>query len=469
METRSILFRFGLACAVVWLLVQAASAGSISAPPTPASTPALRHVILMIGDGLGFSHIALARRAALGAGGRFAFERLGEVGIVTTESGSNAVTDSGAAATAFGAGVKTGNRVVGIDRAERPVKTLGDLAHTAGWSVGYVTTTRITHATPAAFYAHQKDRDAECDIAPQLFLQAPEVAIGGGLTFFDPESPDCKAFGRDERGDLLERASQSGYDLWLRGGSPPPANPRRKLLGLLSRSHLAYQLDDAGIPEERRDPSLAALTETALAHLYAEGRPFFLLVEGGRIDHAGHSFDAAGVVAETVAFDEAVKVVARFLEQQPNTLVVLTADHATGALGVQEFTDWPALDRQTASVDAMAAQIRDAGAGFHELAQWTGYSDWKAEELDAVRATANIYEARRRLGRALGDRQGVTWSTRVLETTEATKGHTGEDVPLYAAGQGAERFRGVLDNTDIPQRIAALLGWQLSEYQPTAK
>ncbi len=418
-----------------------------------------RHVVMMIGDGLGFSQIALARRAALGPGGRFAFERLSEVGLVTTESASNAVTDSGAAATAFGAGVKTDNRVVGIDRQGQPVKTLADLAHAAGWAVGYVTTTRITHATPAAFYAHHKDRDAECAIAPQLLAQGPEVAIGGGLTFFDPDSSDCRAFGVDERGDLVVRADHEGYELWLRGETAPAPSAKRKLLGLLARSHLAYQLDDAALPEERRDPSLAALTETALAHLSEGDRPFFLMVEGGRIDHAGHSFDAAGVVAETVAFDAAVTVVERFLETHPDTLVVLTADHATGGLGVQEFTDWAALAKQKASVDAMAGMIRDAGAGATELAAWTGYSDWKAEELEAVRAPTSIYEARRRLGRALGDRQGVTWSTRVLETTEATKGHTGEDVPLFASGQGADRFRGVLDNTDIPKQIAALLGW----------
>jgi alkaline phosphatase len=199
---------------------------------------------------------------------------------------------------------------------------------------------------------------------------------------------------------------------------------------------------------------LARLSELALEALSRREQPFFLLIEGGRIDHGGHAFDAARVAAEIDAFDEAVAAVLAFQRRNPETLVVVTADHATGGLAVNEFVDWAGIKRQRASVEWMTAQIRDAGPSLEDLASWTGFADWRAEELQSVRAASGSYAARRALGRALAERNGVTFVPRVDDAEAATHGHTGEDVAIYAGGPGSERFRGRLDNTDIARRLA---------------
>jgi alkaline phosphatase len=436
----------------------------------PGSTDVPQAVILMIGDGMGPSQVTLARDSALGSEGRFAFERLPVLGLVTTWSASNRVTDSGAAATAFSAAVKTDNRVIGVDPAGRKTRTLADLARAAGWRVGYVTTTRITHATPAAFYAHHADRDDECAIAPQLVAAAPDVALGGGLDEFDPGAEECRD--SPPRGDLLAAARAAGYSLWLPGQPVPTGGDR--LLGLLARSHLAFQLDRERQPAADRAASLADMTRVALERLKAGGRSFFLLVEGGRIDQAAHAFDAAGVVAETRAFDEAVRVVEEHRRSDPRTLVVLTADHATAGLAINEFVDWDLLTRQRASVEWMVKEIRRPGVSVEQaidrLREWTTIADFRAEEIAAVREPGNdiagLREARRRLGRSLGERNGVTFVPRAPEGPAATHGHTGEDVALYAGGPGSEAFRGVLDNTDIARRIARSVGWPAPGLEP---
>jgi alkaline phosphatase len=276
------------------------------------------------------------------------------------------------------------------------------------------------------------------------------------MAWFDPESSTCQVPGK-EREDLLERARSMGYTVWRRGQDLSERAPN-KLLGLFAQGHLAFQLDDAQLPAERRDPSLRRLTEIALESLGSDAKPFFLLVEGGRIDHAGHDHDAPSVAAETRAFDEAAAAVLAFQQQRPSTLVIVTADHATAGLAINEFVDWPSLGRQKASNERMIANVCSGVGGLAGLRDGTGFPDLEAD-IDAICAGTNIELKRRRLGHLVGERNGVTWVPRINEQPPATKGHTGEDIALYAGGPGAERFAGVLDNTDIPKRIAGLLGW----------
>jgi alkaline phosphatase len=438
------------------LVGAAASSATPGRPmPAPASSAAPRAVILLLGDGLGFSQIALARYATKGRGGRFAFESMPVTGLVSTWSASNFVTDSGAAATAFAAGAKTDNRFLGLDPEKRPARTIGEAAKAAGWRVGYVTNTRITHATPACFYAHHDNRYDEEAVAAQLLDADVDVALGGGLSYFLPrEQNGVRLDGRD----LVAEARARGVQVLLRR-DPLVWNGEGRLLGLLANSHLTYELDDRSYSPERRDPTVAELARLALGGLGASERPFLLMIEGGRIDHAGHDFDAAGIVAETARFDEAVAAVLQWASTHPDTLVLVTADHATGGLALNDHADWTALARRTSSVAWLAAQIRNADATAELLAARTGVADWTADEVEAIRAAPDSYEANRRLGRMLALRDGFTWSARV--TDDDTHGHTGEDVPIYASGPGAELFGGALDNTDIARRIAGLLGWQI--------
>ncbi|MGH9362149.1 MAG: alkaline phosphatase, partial [Thermoanaerobaculia bacterium] len=254
---------------------------------------------------------------------------------------------------------------------------------------------------------------------------------------------------------LLADARAAGYTVWTRAADlqgPPP----ERLLGLFARDHFPFQLDRERLPEAERPPSLAALTRLALEILGRDDGSFFLLVEGGRIDHAAHGFDPAGTAAETRAFDQAVAAALAFQRLRPDTLLLLTADHATGGLAINDDADWTALARQRSSVAWLTRELRK-GAGAEVVREATGYelTRW---EVKAVRRQSDVYEAERALGTALSRRHRITFVPKV--NLEDTKGHTGEDVPLYAGGPGAERFAGVLDNAEIPSRLAALLGWE---------
>ena len=287
-----------------------------------------------------------------------------------------------------------------------------------------------------------------------------------------PSAADSPTFCRSAAGgarrdgrDLVAEARKRGIRV-LKRNDPLAWNGEGRLIGLLANSHLTYELDDRSYPADRRDPTVAQLARLALDALGRGDRSFFLMIEGGRIDHAGHDFDAAGVVAETLRFDEMVGVVLDWAAKHPETLVLVTADHATGGLAINDHARWSALGQRTASVAWLAAQIRNAGAGAALLAARTGSAEWTEAEVAAVRSAPDSYEADRRLGRMLAERDGFTWSAKV--TDDDTHGHTGEDVPIYASGPGAERFGGALDNTEIARRMADLLGWEvgLSDARP---
>lgn len=420
---------------------------------SPPATEAPRGVVLMIGDGMGYPQIAFARKLLLQHGGRWAFEAFPVTGIVSTFSASNATTDSGAAATAMAAGIKTTNWQLGMTFEGETVPSLTELALAEGWRVGYVTTTTLTHATPAAFYTHVANRYADTErIATDLIGHGATVALGGGSGKFLPADAGGE---REDGRNLLEEAATQGWTVWDSSADLDSVLPER-LLGVFSDSHLPFRLDDLRVEETARAPSLSRLTEIALGMLAGvDDRPFLLLVEGGRIDHACHAFDAAGSAYELADFSDAVATVATFQRQNPSTLVIVTADHATGGLGIGDAVDWDELRRQKATIEWMGNQIRQEGAGLEMLAEMTGYDDITEAELATVRDDPVEYDGWRNLGRLLGRRNGLSW---LDSLTQDTKGHTGEDVPLYAIGPGAGRFQGVLDNTEIAIRVREVAG-----------
>jgi alkaline phosphatase len=412
-------------------------------------------VVLVIGDGMGPSQITFARDLLLAPGERFAFESLPVTGLMTTWSTTNAVTDSAAAATAMAAGVKTYNEGTGVDPAGRSLVTLADRAAAAGWKVGYVTTSEITHATPASFYAEAADRHEYDSISAQLVERMPAVAIGGGRSRFLPGSAGGK---RHDGRDLLAEARWAGIAVVTdpRRLAAAAAGRPDRLLAVLAGGHLPYRLDR---PADDPIPDLAALTRVALDLLSGDGGPFFLMVEGGRIDHAAHTTDPGGTAAELADLDRAVAAVLEHQRAHPEVLVVLTADHATGGLAVNDSVDWELIRRQHGSVDAVTDAIRGGERLTPaEIDARIGLGPVPAEVIDSVADYPDEHVAERFLGLALSERNGITWIPRI-DSTDATGGHTGEDVPLYAGGPGAERFCGALDNTDVANRIAELLGW----------
>ena len=355
---------------------------------------------------MGFPQLTLARIDKAGenlseyASVELFMDGMEQTGYVSTFSANSFVTDSAPASTAMATGHKTNNGVIGQDTTAIPKKmdgknltTILEMAEKAGLSTGLITTTRITHATPAAFYAHVDNRDNESEIADQLSKSNVEVILGGGLQYFVGKN-DSVPFGKeskrnDDRNLIADFASQD-YALVYNGTAFQKVDPKKteKLLGLFESSHLQYELERSSSKE--MEPSLTEMTEKTLAILSKNPKGFFLMVEGGRIDHVGHERNLSKMVADTLAFDEAVKTALDFASQNNDTLVIVTADHECGGLVLQP----------------------------ENLAEYEG------GVIDPIFASGTA--------RTPGPRYDF-----ITEMDEAT--HTAVDVPIMASGPGSKR------------------------------
>lgn len=303
-------------CAVLGLtlvfgapLVSVAASGQLDSP-----APAPKSVIYLIGDGMGLAHVS---GAIASSAQPLALERATTIGLVKTSSANAYVTDSAAAGTALSSGVKTHNGVIGLDAAGNAVPSLFAYAAAAGKSTGLVVTSAVTHATPAAFVAHNKSRKNEFAIAEDFLVAQPDVFIGGGRKFFEKRE--------DERvltDDLRAKGYTVAYTL-----EEVLAAPAGRLAGLLAAEGLPAAT--AG-----RGPVLAEATSKALQLLGRNPNGFVLMIEGSQIDWRSHGNDWAGALAEIQDFDSVIKIALDYAEAHPHTLVVITADHETGGLSL---------------------------------------------------------------------------------------------------------------------------------------
>lgn len=412
--------------------------------PIHASDEPARNVILMIGDGMG----AFQRQAATQfAGQSLEMDQMPVSGVVTTSPANWFVTDSAAAATAMATGRKTSIGSVSVAVDGTRLETVLERAKKNGLLAGLAVTSSVTHATPAAFAAHQNWRDSEPAIAVQLLENRVDVLFGGGRGFFVPKA--AKGSLRNDERDLLKEFASLGYAFAedsdsLKGVTTLPA------LGLFAEEGLNPDLDRAGT----RQPSLSETTDKALSLLSASGKGFFLMVEGSQIDWACHANDPAWEVTEALAFDRAVSVARRFAAQNPGTLVIVVADHETGGMGPQmgpqvgSGLNMDALRGQKATGQAIAAMVgknRDQIAEY--MRQYAGVTDLTPGELKTLMSTGNLEKA---INQVMSARAGIRWKT---------YSHTNTPVPLTAEGARAGLFAGKLDNTDIYRKIVAAFGW----------
>lgn len=287
-----------------------------------------RNIILFIGDGMGEGPRSAARWAKVGPQGKLAMDEMPASGWSRTRSAGGGETDSAAGATAIATGTKTTNGAVSVDPQVNAVTTILEVARSRGKAVGLVTTTQLTDATPAAFAAHAPSRGLSDEIAAQMIQAGVDVLLGGGEDKFLPstESGCYPAAGeRQDRRNLIAEAQAIGYRYLCRPASlaqvDPAATPR--LLGLFADGLVARPPDG---------PSLAEMTRLAMAILSADPQGFFLMVEGGLIDKAGHGHHGANSIQDTIALDEAVAVAREFAAGAPETLIIVAADHDTGGL-----------------------------------------------------------------------------------------------------------------------------------------
>lgn len=277
-----------------------------------------RNVILMVGDGMGFAQITMARLSLDGKPLKMDAMQFG--GMAQTRSANAVVTDSAAAATALATGYKTNNGMISVLPDGTSVQTILEAAQKLKKATGLVTTTTITHATPAGFGSHVSSRGSEADIAPQYIEKKIDVLLGGGKQFFLPKSVTGSK--RTDERDILSEARKAGYTQ-LDSLAHLRETRSNKLIGLFQMDALATN------PPE---PSLAQMTTRAIETLSGDVDGFFLLVEGGQIDWQCHDNNARGAIKQILDFDDAIGEALKFAAADKDTLVIVTADHETGGL-----------------------------------------------------------------------------------------------------------------------------------------
>lgn len=279
-------------------------------------------VILMIGDGMGYEHVELARLVEKGEFGNLSMQQLTWNASAVTYAADYYITDSAAAATAIATGVKTNRGYVGVDPAMQTLENILEYAHNLNKSTGVITTATVYHATPASFLAHTDDRNDYATIVSQIVNNNNvDVLLGGGSnpTLFTPARLSTMTSNGytfvDNRNDMLNVVSG-------------------KLLGLFSSSYMPPEMDR----DYTTTPSLFEMTNQSLHILSQDPDGFFLMVEGGQIDFEAHDRAKVGVALETIEFDKAVSRVVEYVDSNPNTILIVTADHETGGLTVVSNT-----------------------------------------------------------------------------------------------------------------------------------
>ncbi len=377
--------RRGRVLALVWtaLALLAAAASPLGAQGRQAPT----RLILLIGDGVGVSYWT----AALFAADKLAVQEFPVVGLVDTRASNSKVTDSAAAATAYASGVRTFNGAIGLASDSTPVETVLEVATARGMATGLVATSRITHATPAAFAAHVPDRNMEWEIARQMADHRVTVLLGGGRALFSsayrPDSTDLL-------GPIRRRATYIETPEELRALNLARV---KSLFGLFTLSHMPAAItrqpvaadsaaDSAWVPT--RTPTLPEMTRTALGVLDRDPQGFFLMVEGSQPDWRGHANEPLEtIVAEMLDFDGALREALDYQARRPETLIVVVADHETGGLAVQfDSTGTLVAAYTTISHTAQLIPLFARGPGADRFAGLKPIDEVGRLLLDVVRA-----------------------------------------------------------------------------------
>ena len=333
LNRRSFLSRSGLAAA--------AATSTIAAPHLARSADALltapgqkpKRIIHLVADGMSIGTLTCANLFSESARKRPLVwvdtlnSSAAHQALMNTRSLNSMVTDSSAASSAWGSGSRVVNGAVNVLPDGKLLTPLYALFADKGWGTGLVTTAEITHATPAGFAVAIKSRGDSQGIAAQYLQRNVDVLLGGGRPFFSPNA-------RKDKRDLRADFAAAGYTVVLSAAELEKAPLDTKLLGTFADGHLPYTIDHRADPKLiASTPTLVQMTRAALARLERKEH-FILQVEGARVDHAAHNSDAAAAIHDQIALDEALEVCLEFQRRHPDTLVVITTDHANSNLGL---------------------------------------------------------------------------------------------------------------------------------------
>ena len=272
-----------------------------------------KNIILAIADGAGLNQITVSRLAIGGPDHKLYIDQLPVAGTSSIHAYENLITDSAAAATAWATGNKTKNRYLSVDKDKKELTTIFEMLDDKGYLKGIVATSSVTHATPAAFYAHIDSRYKEKEIADQLLNSSVDIALGGGQEFFNLQELDKNHHLMTEKVSL-----ENNYD------------GLKNIIGLFDEDGMERGLD---MPTQRE------MTNYALDYLDDKCNGFFLMTEGSQIDWAGHSNDVEYMIREFKDFDLTIKDLINFVSANKDTLLLITADHETGGLQLMKQKD----------------------------------------------------------------------------------------------------------------------------------
>lgn len=474
-----------LSAALAACLLAGCSPGGDTPAPSDAATPArAKNIVLFIGDGMSIATVTAARiydgqsQGMSGEEHYLAFERFENVALVKTYNTNQQVPDSAGTATSIMTGTKTRAGVINVaPEAQRgacgqalaaPLTSLAEIASDRGLATGVVTTTRLTHATPATMYAHSPERDWESDrymseedkargcrdIATQLVEGSAagglDVAMGGGRArFYGRDNGGVRTNPTDDLPAAWAAAADNHRFVSTRGEMMGLA-PGDRALGLFARSHMTY-LAEKG--EDSTEPLLSEMAVKAIELLEGDEDGFLLMVEGGRIDHAHHDGKAGFSLREAQEFSRAVEAVLARIDLE-ETLVLVTADHShvftmggyptrgNPILGLVHGNDeWG----EPKSEPSLALD----GQPFTTLGYYNGPG--AVTELPRGRPETGINARQQSLV--------PVFSVGRSGSIDRDETHGGEDVALYGTGPGADGVRGVIEQNRIFNIMVDALGW----------
>lgn len=502
--------QMGLQTSALTLALLAASTGTQAAGEA-------KNIIFFLGDGMGPTTVTASRIYGYGESGKLTMDTLRRTVRIKTYSEDGQTTDSAPSMAAYMTGKKTRNEVIGMTpgtvavepsagtapdgtkvsnavnncptpgssvAAGTPAETILELAKANGKKVGAITTTELTHATPAATFSHICNRNAQYEIARQVIpggagynsklLDGVDVLMGGGRNHFTPYDATNNKKGRIDGRNLLNELAAKGYTVGATKAEMDAAPLAKKYIGLYSaNSHLEYDLDRARTAPTQ--PSLAEMTAKSIDLLQAQSgdNGFFLMVEGGRIDHALHGTNAKRALQDTIAFDNAIKTalekIKRTDPELKNTLIVVTADHDH----TMTFNGYTTRTGKTTDTNpgilGLSYSYQEAKA-----------TDSRTRTLADGKKHAPNYDANGKTSTTLvfGNGGGARPTSRVditdeqagaddyLQEVGVRKGsagsetHGGGDVLLFAEGAGSQIFKGTRENAWVFSKLKEAFGFK---------
>jgi alkaline phosphatase len=433
---------------------------------TAKKMPSPKNIIMVIADGMGPAYTTSYRYfnddPTTDIVEETVFDRL-LVGSVSTypASVSGLVTDSAAGATALATGYKTYNGAIALDVNKNSVETVLEFAKKQGKKTGIVVTSQINHATPAGYLTHNESRNNYNAIADSYIDKGikADVYFGGGWKYFI----------REDR-NLIEEFKASGFQYIDNYNALNTLKPEMPVIGLF---------DDTGLPSAQDDSDpyrLSAMTKVAIKQL-ENSKGYFMLVEASQIDWAGHSNDIATAMAEMSDLAKTMEYLEEYVKQNPDTLVILTADHSTGGLtvGARGKYEWhpEVLRTMKSSPSVIAKQLANNLVTQQGLSQLLNFdvTNNEVEQIEAAKifaveeiATYKSLDEQEKLKTKEPTMNNIIASAikNIIDirtnTGWTSGGHTAIDVPLHTLGKSSEVLKGKVDNTDIAKQIFLLLG-----------